>query len=395
VLARLATDALELAETQAEVALTQAEVALTQAEIAQETAEYNVKNTRDTEDALKLASLNAQIEVRNAERHLGETRDIYTWPDIEIAQEEVDQWKAYVNYANDSLGAATTSQEQDQWTRTLIYAQARLAAAEAKLDAKVRSYDTEEVAIAKLQVEAAKMAEAQAQKNLDELKEDIALQELQVDSAKASVEQARQSVELARESLKEAQRQLDETIITAPFDGVIAEVSAEEGDTVPSPTFASKSIFQLVNYGQMELVVEVDEIDIPEVKTGQEAIITLDALPDTEFIGEVTTIFPLPKEVGGVVLYDVKIKFDVPEGSGIRVGMSAEVNIVLAKRSNVLLVPNRAIEEDSEGNPVVKLMVDEEIEERPVEIGISDGFDTEIISGLSEGEMVIETRVKR
>jgi HlyD family secretion protein len=145
----------------------------------------------------------------------------------------------------------------------------------------------------------------------------------------------------------------------------------------------------------MELVVEVDEIDIPKVKTGQEAIITLDALPDAEFIGEVTTIFPLPKEVGGVVLYDVKIKFDVPEGSGIRVGMSAEADIVLAKRSNVLLIPDRAIEEDEEGRTIVKVMVGEEIEERPVEIGISDGFDTEIISGLREGEVVIETRVKR
>jgi multidrug efflux pump subunit AcrA (membrane-fusion protein) len=237
VLARLDTDALELAKTQAEVALTQAEVALTQAEIAQETAEYNVKNTRDTEDALELALLNAQIEVRNAEHHLGETRDIYTWPDIETAKNDVDDAKAFLQYVIDKgLPEAT-----------LAYAQARLAAAEAKLDAKVRSYDTEEVAIAKLQVEAAKMAEAQAQKNLDELKEDIALQELQVESAKASVEQARQSVELARESLKEAQRQLDETIITAPFDGVIAEVSVEEGDTVPSPAFAPKSIFQLVN----------------------------------------------------------------------------------------------------------------------------------------------------
>jgi len=57
-----------------------------------------------------------------------------------------------------------------------------------------------------------------------------------------------------------------------------------------------------------------------------------------------------------------------------------------------LLVPNRAIEQDSEGNPVVKVMVNEEIEERPVVTGISDGYQTEIVDGLSEGEIVVVER---
>jgi macrolide-specific efflux system membrane fusion protein len=70
--------------------------------------------------------------------------------------------------------------------------------------------------------------------------------------------------------------------------------------------------------------------------------------------------------------------------------MSAEADIVVAERSNVLLVPNRAVKRDSQGNPMVKVMVDEEIEERSVVVGISDDFQTEIITGLSEGEMVVE-----
>jgi HlyD family secretion protein len=144
----------------------------------------------------------------------------------------------------------------------------------------------------------------------------------------------------------------------------------------------------------MELIVEVDEIDIPGVKLGQEAIIELDPLPDVPFVGFVTVIYPMPTEVGGVVLYNVKIELDVPEDSEVKVGMSASADIVLAKRSNVLLVPDRAIDEDNEGRTIVKVMVNEQVEERPVVIGLSDGFDTEIISGLSEGEKILIERAK-
>ena len=382
VLAELDADALELAKTQAEVALTQAELALTQAQLNQQTAEYNLKNTQDTKDTLELALLNAQINLRNAEHHLDETRDIYTWPEIEVAQDDVDDWKAFLDYLM-LMGA-----EQE----SLDYAQARLDAAESTLDAMIRSYDTEEVAIAKLQVEAAVMAEAQAQKNLDELIEDITIMELQLEAAKASVEQARESAALGRESLDQAQKQLDEAIITAPIAGVVASLSAEEGDIIPSPTMSPQPVIYLIDPTGLELVVEIDEIDVPEVKLGQEVIIELDALPDTEFKGVVTIIYPLATEVGGVVLYDVKIELDVPEDSGIKVGMSASADIILANRSNVLLVPDRAITEDGEGRTMVKVMVNEQIEERLVEIGISDGFDTEIINGLREGEMVLIER---
>ena len=389
VLAKLNTDALELAKTQAEVALTEAEVALTQsqvaltqAQLAQQTAEYNLENTIDTQDALELALLNAQIDLRNAEHHLDETRDIYTWPEIEVAQDDVDDWKAFLDYLM-SMGA-----EQE----SLDYAQARLDAAESTLDAMRRSYDTEEVAIAKLQVEAAVMAEAQAQKNLDELIEDITIMELQLEAAKASVEQARESAALARESvqlaqqsLDQAQKNLDEATITAQFDGVIASVDAEEGDTVT----AAMTIVHLVDPTDMELIVEVDEIDMPGVRLNQETIISVDALPDVTFEGRVTSIYPVPTKVSGIVMYNVRINLEVPGNSDLKIGMSASADIIINKQSNVLLLPSEVIEVNDQGKQVVKVMVDKQIQERPVVIGISDGSETEIVSGLSEGEIVV------
>jgi RND family efflux transporter MFP subunit len=407
VLARLETDTLELAKTQAEVSLAQAKLALTQAktaldqkEVALRTAEFELESAQDKKEAMELALLKAQIEVRSAKHHLDETRDIYTWPDIETAQKEVDQWKAYVDYANENLNAANTTQEQEKWTRTLAYAQARLAAAEAKLDAITQSYDTEEVAIAKMQLDAAEMAEAQAQRNLDKVTEEVAIKEQQVELAKEAVAQARealqvaqQSVELAEQSLAQAEKNLKEATITAPTHGVVASVNAKEGDIIPSPSVASVPVIELIDPGTMELVVEVDEIDIPQVKVGQEAVITLDALPDAEFTGVVTTIYPRPIEVGGVVVYRVKIELEVPQDSGIKVGMSASADIIVERRSNVLLVPDRAIKKDSQGRTIVEVMVNDKIEERPVVIGISDGFNTEVISGLQEGEKVV-TEVK-
>ena len=321
-------DALAKLDTSAlELALVQAKVALTQAQ---------------------LAVNSANVTLRTAKHSLDEARDLYTWPEIKTAQADVDDAKAFLQYVID-MGLSEP---------TLAYAQARLTAAEAKLDAMIHSYDTEEVAIKKMEVEVAEQT--------------LALRQ--------------QSLEQAQQSLEHAQKQLDEATITAPFNGIVASVGADEGDTVLTTT----TIIHLIDLTSMELKVDVDEIDIPGVEVGQRVIIDVDALPDVEFEGEVTFISLLGKEEAGVVLYEVTIGFGVPEGSGLRVGMSATADIIIDERSNVLLVPDRAIKQDSQGNPMVKVMVGEEAQGRPVVIGISDGFDTEIVDGLNEGEVVVE-----
>jgi HlyD family secretion protein len=197
----------------------------------------------------------------------------------------------------------------------------------------------------------------------------------------------------ANNELNKVQNQLENAVIVAPFDGVIATVKVKEGDVLSSVNYATTTIIELIDPSQMELKTKVDEVDIPSVKLGQKAIIKLDALPDLELEGTVTAISLLPIEEGGVVLYEVKIGFDVPESSGLRRGMTATADIVTDERSNVLLVPNRAIRQDSSGNPVVKIMVGDQTQERAVVTGISDGLQTEIISGLNEGDrVVIESR---
>ena len=206
---------------------------------------------------------------------------------------------------------------------------------------------------------------------------------------------AQLEMEKAQLALDNATNDLEKVVIIAPFDGVIAAADIKEGDSLSAMDYATKTIVELIDPGSMELEAEVDEIDIPGVRLWQKAIIDVDALPDLQLEGRVTSIYPLPFEESGLILYKVKIGFNVPDYSGLKAGMSATADIILSKRSSVLLVPSRAIEQDSSGNLMVKVMVDEQIEERPVVIGLSDGYQTEIVDGLNEGEVVvIERKVK-
>jgi len=394
VLAELDTSALELALAQAEVALTQAELALTEAKLAQRTAEYNLKNTRDSEDSLDLALLNAQISLDTAEDNLVDTIKVYDWDDYDEVESELNKAQAYYDYALDKLNDSSSTDSQS-FLLLLERAKDRLEVAQVEHDNFVAGHKTDKIALKEKQVEAAQLSVAQAQKNIDELVEDIEIQELRVASARQTVAQSEKSVELARQSLDDAQRQLDEATIFAPFDGIVARVLVKEGDNIPSPSMAPQTIIHLIDPGQMELVVEVDEIDIPLLKINQEAVITVDALPDAEFKGVVTAVYPVPKEEGGVVLYDVRLSLDIPESSGIKVGMSASADVLFEERKNVLLVPSRAIKKNDQGETIVKVMADEQIEERRVVIGLDDGLRTEILSGLSDGETVMfEIRAK-
>ena len=201
-------------------------------------------------------------------------------------------------------------------------------------------------------------------------------------AAQLGMERAQVALDLANDNLAQA-------VMVAPFDGVIAAVNIKEGDSLSAFDYATKTIIELVDPSSMELSAEVDEIDVPNVKLGQRAIIDVDALPGARLEGEVTSVSPVAIEESGLVLYKIKVGFAVPEGSGLRAGMSATADIVISGRSGVLLVPSRAVGEDSQGNPVVEVMAGGQIEERAVVIGISDGYQTEILSGLEEGEVVV------
>jgi HlyD family secretion protein len=344
ILAKLDTDYLELALTQAEVALNGQQVAVTQADV----------DVTEAKLALKMAEQRYD--------------QLFDRPDIDMAEANVDDAHDYLEYVAKNLSNAEEPQAVAMWQGAFGYAQARLEAAEARLNTVDRWFDFDE------EKEIRKM--------------EVSLAEESLELARQMHEQSEYSLRQFKQALKQAEKDLSEAAITAPFDGVIAGVHVKKGDMIPFPNLAAAPVIRLVSYERMELLVEIDEMDIPYLKAGQEVTIVADPLPELEFAGEISTIFPVPREIGGVVVYDVKIKFDVPDDSGIRVGMNATAFTTSSMRSDVLLIPNRAIKGDKRGDPMVEVMAGDQIQKRPVALGASNGLETEVLSGLDEGDII-------
>ncbi|MEE8418741.1 MAG: HlyD family efflux transporter periplasmic adaptor subunit, partial [Dehalococcoidales bacterium] len=285
----------------------------------------------------------AQFNIDSAEYDLVYTEELHLWTEISAAQGEVADAADFLASALNKLALAPpgTDSEED-WQKTVFYAEKRVKTARNRLDAMLAGTDTEQLALKRRQI-------GLSEQTLEEARQSEEL-------ARQSEELTRQSEELARQTLSQAEKQLLEAVLTAPFSGIITDVNADEGDTVTPAV----PVFRLIDNGRMELIVDVDEIDIAFVIEGQEVIIELDALPEITIEGKVSYIHELPRKEGGVVLYRVRIEFDVPDGSGIRSGMSANADIILDKQSDVLLVPNRAIRQNSRGESIVEISLDEE-----------------------------------
>jgi len=245
-----------------------------------------------------------------------------------------------------------------------------------------------QVEIAEEQVKAARAQYEIAEINLDEppptMSEDVL--ELQVDAAKASWETAKLNLEIAELSLESAELNLEKAVIVAPFDGVVADISITEGKEISTAALATPAI-SLVDTSEIEMPGFIDEIDIAMVQPGQEANILLDALPDEEVKGEVAFISPVGTIRAGVVSYGTTITLENPAGE-LRDGMSATAEVIIERRDDVLMIPNRAIRGTLE-NPKVLVLVNEQEEEREITLGLTDGINTEVLSGLEEGEQVV------
>lgn len=201
-------------------------------------------------------------------------------------------------------------------------------------------------------------------------------------------------LELKQQQVASAQAALDEALATpgnatmvAPFDGIVSAVNIVAGQTVSAGTVA----IEIVDPSVVEVSATVDEIDVPQVQVGQKVTISLDALPNDEFSGVVSTISILGNSQSGVVSYPVTINLTVPSGVQLRQGMSATATITTQEVDNVLLVSSTAISGSSSTNPTVTVMVNGVPEVRAVKVGQSNGTSTQVVSGLNAGDMVVVT----
>jgi RND family efflux transporter MFP subunit len=164
----------------------------------------------------------------------------------------------------------------------------------------------------------------------------------------------------------------------------VASVNVTAGQTVS----ASTVVVEIVDPSVIEVSAVLDEIDVPQVKTGQRVIVSLSSLSDTELAGEVSAISSTSKTQSGVVTYTVTIRVTPPSGVQVREGMSATADIVVEEATNVLLIPTQAIT-DTANNQVVQMMVNGVIQQRTITTGVTDGSYSEVLSGLQSGDQVV------
>ncbi len=187
----------------------------------------------------------------------------------------------------------------------------------------------------------------------------------------------------AQLELDSARTALAQTKLTAPFTATVTEITMREGELVggftPLATVADLSL--------LEIAAEVDEIDVAHVKVGQTVDVRFDAFPGERFAGRLTRLAPAASTQRGSTVYAAVVEFD-PRTFNVRLGMGANLKILTIEKTGVLLVPNRALK-NAGTRKAVTLIEDGERRDVFVETGVTDGGETEILSGVNEGDLVL------
>ncbi len=399
--------------------------------------------------------IQAEINLKNTEIALEKTDTTYSLSDFKVAEADVGEAEEnlkvtlvkWTKYGEGTPGYAA-------FQEVVVQAQTRLDTAEAKLETMLSGFDSDSVAIKKLQVE---------------------INQGKLEDAKKAIEDAQITIDDAQEDVKNAQQELDEALevspeILSPFSGFITKVNVDGGDEVKKGTVA----VELADPAKFEADVLVNEMDIFQVRLSGEAIVQIDAMQGITLPAQVTHISPSATIQSGVVNYKVRVEIRslapvVREGLGsrpeatpdivsgefparlqqavdegrmtqeqaeefmkriqsgegpsradrasgrgsgdtppegeqrrapptppqdfhLREGLTVTVSIIVNERKDALLVPNSAITTRGSTTSVQVLSADGTVEGREIETGISDFQYTEVTGGLSEGEEVVTSQ---
>ena len=222
-------------------------------------------------------------------------------------------------------------------------------------------------------------------------KDDIILG-LSGDDLTESIQSASESLRSAEISMQNLQDAMNNYTITAPISGTIIEKDAKVGDAVK----AGDTLCIVYDLSYLEMSINVDELQISSITVGQKVQITADAVPDKTYVGTVTRVSMKGASNGGTTTYPVTIRID--DTDGLRPGMNANAEIVVAEANNALAVPNAAVvrgsyvlvtkDSPSAANADTTMEAPEGFVYVPVKTGVSDDDYTQIVSGIQEGDTI-------
>lgn len=275
--------------------------------------------------------------------------------DTNIATAQNSLAQAKVNLDNAIISA------RNAYSSAQINGEQQIALAQSKIDSTLKAWE-----LAKVQLDKTK-SPARA--------EDIRAAEAQVAQVQAA--------------LQLAALQIEDSVIKAPLDGIVTGVNYEEGED----SSLSKPVIAMLGENNLEIEVLVSETDVAKVNKDNEAEITLDAFgDDRKFKAVIVSVDPAETAVQEVVYYKVNVAFaDAKENlAGILPGMTANVLITTNKKDDVLYIPSRAVIERTDGMKIVRTLIDNKINEVPVNLGMrGDNGKVEIVSGLKEGDVIV------
>lgn len=241
--------------------------------------------------------------------------------------------------------------------------------------------------IAKNLVEDAEKAYQMALNKQVSAARNLAVSRAEITRAKAQVAQAQAMLERAEEDLRNS-------TITSPIDGLVLSRNVEVGNAVSSIlVMGSQStlLFTLGDVGDVFVRGKVDQADIGKVYMNQPARIVVESFRDRKFEGKVYRISPYGVEKDNVTTFEVQVSIHNP-GHELKANMSANAEIILEEKPNVLLVPEAAVVYDKQRNASVEIpdsTAEKGRKKIPVKLGISNGVKTELVAGLAQGQKVI------
>lgn len=306
---------------------------------------------------------------------------------VEVSQDKYNAAKAQLDSATNKLQTVNFETDQDLMTAQAKVDQASAALANAKANSVQDSLKRQDLLAARAAVSQAQAAlqSARAAQMQDQIHE-------------GDIIQANAQVKRSEATLKNAKTQLGYTTITAPSAGIVTKKYVEAGSIVTAGkssslgTGSGVAIVDIADTSEMLAVVDVDETDIAKIEVGQLVEVTVQAYPDELFEGKVTKIAPQSVTDQNVTTIPVTVQIDMPDAR-LKPGMNVSCDFIMGKVEDALKVPNEAIKETDNGYTVDVMKAGKPVT-RKVEIGLVGSSDTEIKSGLKEGDEVITARIE-
>jgi multidrug efflux pump subunit AcrA (membrane-fusion protein) len=304
--------------------------------------------------------------------------------DTAIATAKVNQ--AAVVTAQQNLNLTQQKVTADLATSSNAVAQAQQAVSVAQQALKAASSETHSVVGSRANQADANAALMESQAGLQIAKANL----INIDLRKQDLKQDQDAQRQTTATLAYAQAQLNKSVIRSPIDGTVLNLSVQQGETLAAG-LAAPTVIVVADLNRLDVTAYVDETDIGKVKIGQSADIVVDAFPQQTFKGTVTKVASGSTIEQGVVTYAVTVNLTTP-GFTLLPDMTASVTITVGGVKNALLVPSVAVNQGVKSSTV--LVVEgtdgqEQTKRVTVVTGGSDGLNTEIKSGLKEGDIIV------